>query len=443
MNEAFCPAGEQRGAVLVGGSVRAAAQDAKRGGFSVIAVDRFGDLDLREGCQEWIVYDGDDAWVRVAMAQPDCWIVPVGGFRWPATLAESTEDSAVAFRQRVAYPRPVELRLLNSPLWLARMAAIAAMRFPTTQAFEQGKWLALAGTQGSDRWLWKPVEHAGGIDISFAGEDRPAREGFYLQNWLRGKSLGANFIAFRTSAGVKTRLLGVFGGLTHRRHSVQRFVYGGSYGPLALPARTLESLRALGQAIAEELPMVGLFNIDAIEERDGGLALLEVNPRYSASMELLGMNGEATETRTSHANELQSSCTWRDSLIGWHIAAHEERSDLESVVDDWLEARPRIHESRYACKRIVYIDHVNRETAHASLMRLRASLQEMARAKPRANEPRRVRLCDLPHHATDIISGGPLCSVIVSGSETILSSLRESHEWAMRVRKTVTNRPEA
>lgn len=441
MNEAFCPARENRRVVLVGGSVRAAAQDAKLGGFEVVGVDRFGDWDLRQACQEWIVYDSGDEWFRAALAnRPSC-IVPVGGFQWPMALTEATDDYAAASSERVAYPRLSELQRLNSPTWLAQTAADVGIRFPETRAWEKGKWVTLAGTRGSDRWLWKPKEHAGGLDISFVGDGRPAREGFYLQNWLRGKSLGANFIAFRSPSGVKAKLLGVFGGLTHRRHPVHRFVYGGSYGPLGLPLHTLESLRALGQVIAEELPMVGLFNIDALEERDGGLALLEVNPRYSASMELLAANTGKPETLSSHAKEMPPARTWHDSLIGWHIAAHEGRSDLESLVNDWLEMRSRCKALRYACKRIVYIDHVvDRNAAHASLMRLSKSLQETKSAEPPAAESKQVRLCDLPYQSMDITSGGPLCSVIVSGSETILSSLRESHEWAMRVRKTVNNR---
>ena len=440
MNEAFCPAGENRWVVLVGGSVRAAAQDAKLGGFDVVGVDRFGDWDLRQACQEWIVYDSGDKWFRAALANRPTWIVPVGGFQWPAALTKATDDSAPA-SLRVAYPRPSELQQLNSPTWLAQTAAEVGIRFPETRAWEQGKWVTLAGTRGSDRWLWKPKEHAGGLDISFAGDERPAREGFYLQNWLRGKSLGANFIAFRTPSGVKAKLLGVFGGLMHRRHPVHRFVYGGSYGPLGLPLHTLEAFRALGQATAEKLAMVGLFNIDAIEERDGGLALLEVNPRYSASMELLAAKFGEPETFSSHTKDMPSSGTWHDSLIGWHIAAHEGRSDLESLVHNWLERRSRYKPLRYACKRIVYIDGVDdRDTAHTSLMRLRESLQETKRAEPPAAESKQVRLGDLPHQAMDITNGGPLCSVVVSGAETLLSSLRESHEWAMRARKTVNDR---
>jgi uncharacterized protein len=440
MNEAFCPAGETRRVVLVGGSVRAAAQDAKRGGFSVTAVDRFGDCDLRQACQEWIVYDSRGAWLHTATTNFPSWIVPAGGFQWPKALTDATDDSVSASLERVAYPRLRELQRLNSPTWLAQMATDVGIRFPETRGWEQGKWVTLAGIRGSDRWLWKPKEHAGGLDISFAGDDQAPREGFYLQNWIRGKPLGANFIAFRTASGVKAKLLDVFGGLTYRRHPVHRFVYGGSYGPLVLPMHTVESLRALGQAIAEELPMVGLFNIDAIEEHDGGLALLEVNPRYSASMELLATNAGEPETFVSHAKELSPAGTWHDSLIGWHIAAHEGRSDLESIVNDWLERRLGCKASRYACKRIVYIDHVHSEQAYASLMRLRESLPKTTGDEQPANLVSRMHLCDLPHQAADITSGGPLCSVVVSGTETLLSSLRESHEWAMRVRKTVNNR---
>ncbi len=42
--------------VLIGASIRSAAQSAKRAGFRVLGIDHFGDIDTRQACQEfWIL----------------------------------------------------------------------------------------------------------------------------------------------------------------------------------------------------------------------------------------------------------------------------------------------------------------------------------------------------------------------------------------------------
>jgi predicted ATP-grasp superfamily ATP-dependent carboligase len=57
-------------------------------------------------------------------------------------------------------------------------------------------------------------------------------------------------------------------------------------GPILLGAAEVAKLKALGVALASGFGLVGLFNVDFVLN-DDGLRPVEVNPRYSASVEVL------------------------------------------------------------------------------------------------------------------------------------------------------------
>jgi len=83
-------------------------------------------------------------------------------------------------------------------------------------------------------------------------------------------------------------------------------VYAGSIGPLALQEDEIAKLQRLGDELARRFGLAGLWNVDFIR-REHDLWPLEVNPRYSASVEVL----ERLSGR---------------GLLGEHVAACESKS---------------------------------------------------------------------------------------------------------------------
>ena len=77
-----------RTVVLIGASIRSAAQSAKRAGFHVIGIDHFGDIDTREACAEfWILREVlADAHARQRFENLP--IFMVGGLKHTKPLAE-------------------------------------------------------------------------------------------------------------------------------------------------------------------------------------------------------------------------------------------------------------------------------------------------------------------------------------------------------------------
>ncbi|MGV3483209.1 MAG: ATP-grasp domain-containing protein [Planctomycetaceae bacterium] len=379
-----------RTVILIGSSVRAAAADAKRGGYRVIAIDRYGDRDLLSSCDAWIPYDSGHRWLQHLAQLPPAPVVPVGGFHWDRD-ANGWIANADALRSRlVAFPAPKTYAQLHSPAWLGEVAAGLGIAFPETRYWSEGDLRTLFrptidSPLQTDQWLRKPWVHGGGVGISVACEDAIPTGEQYLQRRLRGMSIGANFVAYQQPGGPRAVPLGIFRGITYRRNPAHPFLYGGSVGPISLCLPVTSAIQRLGQAIAEQLPLVGLFNIDLMLGEKGDLALLEVNPRYSASMELIAI-----------------ACGQPRSLIDWHLASYQNRPGVADEITTFQRETINHPAAKVACKRIVY----------ASQAMIAPDL--LAEAEP-SRSGIEIRYCDLPPAKSAIAAGDPICTAIVSG----------------------------
>jgi predicted ATP-grasp superfamily ATP-dependent carboligase len=105
----------------------------------------------------------------------------------------------------------------------------------------------------------------------------------YFQQFIEGESCAALYLGDGCQAqllGVTRQLVGV--PWLHARP----FAYCGSIGPLPLPAALRADLERLGNTLARNAGLCGLFGLDFIL-RDGAAWPVEVNPRYTASVEVL------------------------------------------------------------------------------------------------------------------------------------------------------------
>ncbi|MGI9455810.1 MAG: ATP-grasp domain-containing protein, partial [Aeoliella sp.] len=65
------------------------------------------------------------------------------------------------------------------------------------------------------------------------------------------------------------------------------FQYAGSIGPLDLAPPSLAIVRRTGDALACECNLLGQFGVDFVVDTEGAPWLVDVNPRYTASMEII------------------------------------------------------------------------------------------------------------------------------------------------------------
>jgi hypothetical protein len=100
---------------------------------------------------------------------------------------------------------------------------------------------------------------------------------------MPGRCFGASFFA----GSGRVTLLGVCLNL-RRCLGPLRYLYSGSLGPITFADERLQQLQTAANWIVAQTGLDGLFGVDFLATgQSDSLTLLEINPRYTASMEIL------------------------------------------------------------------------------------------------------------------------------------------------------------
>jgi len=260
--------------IIVGASARAAAFSALRAGIQPWVVDRFADADLAAWCDTRKVERISRHVVSVFNDAPDC--------PWMYTGPLENQPRLVA---RLARIRPllgntsVVLKHVRDPWTVASIAADAGFYVP--EILPQA---AVPPTEGA--WLRKKLGSSGGGGISLwrqGTNDTRRRSGSYFQQLIEGTPMAAVF----AGNGRTARMLGVSRQLVGETWcSAAPFNYCGSIGPAFVSRAMIEQLGEVGTNLTERSSLMGLFGVDFVSD-DSRCWVIEVNPRYTASVEIL------------------------------------------------------------------------------------------------------------------------------------------------------------
>ncbi len=265
--------------IVVGASTRAFAASARRAGWSVHAADLYADADLRAVAAEA---------VRVPTGPDLPWPVGVEGSvrafpagPWCYTGAIENHPDLV---DRLARERPLagnageRLTQVRDPVVLGRVLAAAGLAYPHT--FVTGSEVP---TDGS--FVVKPRASAGGRGVArWRGGPSPA--GRVWQRYVPGRTWAAVFAIDAHGP----RLFGVSRQLVGRRWCGARgFAYCGSVDVSigGLPPWFRRRLDRLGAVLAGDFGLIGLVGADLVVDRAGTMHVIEINPRPTASAELV------------------------------------------------------------------------------------------------------------------------------------------------------------
>lgn len=276
--------------VILGASARAAAFSARRAGLAPWTADLFADADLTALCPTRRVRDYPAELERAAREAPPG--------PWMYTGALENHPGLI---DRIAAVRPLwgnggeTLRLVRDP-WKVR-EALVARGIPCPALAEARHGLP------PGEWLRKPRRSAGGAHIERLGSPvspaapRPdSRDPYYYQEWIAGSAVSGVYVA----AAQRAQLLGVTQQWVGAPWTGARdFQYAGSLGPLTLTDEQRQAWRNIGDCLAERFALTGLFGVDAIETV-AGVFPVEINPRYTASVEVLERGANLTAV-TLHA----------------------------------------------------------------------------------------------------------------------------------------------
>jgi uncharacterized protein len=257
--------------LIFGASARAAAFSALRGGLRPYCADHFADRDLAavSPVERAEPGRGPAGFVEVAEALPPSPWFYTGGLENHPELVER-----ISRRHRLWGVGAGELRRVRDPFAVAE--ALTAAGIPVPELQDDPRGLPRDGS-----WLVKPRDSGGGIGIEPLVAQQvvdPAAK--YYQRRIEGPSFSALFIGGRGRArfvGVARQWVGDVRG--------RPFAYRGGIAPWNPGVAVAARLAELGDRLASAFGLLGWFGVDYVLCH-GIPWPVEVNPRYTASVEL-------------------------------------------------------------------------------------------------------------------------------------------------------------
>jgi uncharacterized protein len=256
---------------IVGASTRSAAASAVRAGFQPIVADLFADADLRriatatriapypEGFADWLRAVEPPAWMYTGALEnhPEL----VDQMAWIAPLWGNAGDV---------------LARVRSPWELSRVLTAAGLLFPKIRRTADG-----LPRDGS--WLVKTYHGASGSGVRVLSGEYSEEAPICYQKRIDGTPCAAIYVASDGTAqllGVTRQLIG------ESWLGAHGFQYAGSIGPWQISDAIQATLMRLGNVLAEQFELLGLFGVDFILDAEQ-VWTLEINPRYTASVEIV------------------------------------------------------------------------------------------------------------------------------------------------------------
>jgi uncharacterized protein len=356
--------------LIMGVSVRAMAESAVESGYQVVGLDAFGDLDLQTMCECYSLRR--DYQYRFSAE---------GLFKASRGLAF---DSVVYTANLENHPGVVG-RLAQSALVLGNSKDVLKQirDWPSLFAslnragFRTPETIFRADIQHPDparKWLVKPVRGGGGHRMAFWREGKKVSQDCMLQEYVPGISCSASFVANGHEAvimGMTEQLIGVsqFGG--------RDFNYCGNLLPLEIgkgstsDPHILEQVRRIAALFTREFGLVGVNGMDFILA-NGQVILLEVNPRYASSMELIER-------------------AYRLPVFDLHV-----RAVTSGELPDFDLAGKSRSPEKYFAKAILYAE------------------KDGLAPKTQAWIERGIR--DIPHAGEKLLRGKPICTLLADGA---------------------------
>lgn len=361
--------------LIVGASVRAAAQSAVRAGYQVWGADLFADADLCNIASARSVSRYPSGLLAALAAAPQGpWIYTGALENYPALLGHMA-------RLRTCWGNTAEaVRRVRNPLLLAKTLPALGVAFPATCQAQDGPATDTTG------WLSKPKRSGGGSKVTWLdGMETSQTIGrTFLQQYIPGEACSAVYVA---AAGRAVLL-----GMTHQLLGTawlgaKGFSYCGSVGPIELAEKERTELLQIGNVLAEQFGLVGLFGVDLVRLaseqnrlKRPEFVVIEINPRYTASVEVL--------ERSLHCG-----------AIRWHANA------CEHGILPAANELPLVHPESILAKGILFA------RQHATF---RPEVAEYVREQNAV--PLLPRVADVPHVDTPIACGSPVVTLFASAS---------------------------
>ena len=271
--------------LIVGVSTRSMAQSAKAAGYDLVTIDYFGDYDQKSWCENFslkrdlnLPFGAAQLYDASRNLQYDAVAYTSNLENHPEVVKRFENAGAESQRHLLGNTAEVLSRVRHAPTLFGFLQR-QGVSVPETRY--EGR-LPPAGD--GRRWLRKPVHSGGGHDIEFLTEGRSIGRGFICQEYLPGIAASASFVA----NGEECVVLGLTEQIIGRpEFGARHFRYCGNILPLTEEREAvLAQVQDITAHLTREFGLVGVNGLDFVIKQ-GRVFPVEVNPRYSASMELI------------------------------------------------------------------------------------------------------------------------------------------------------------
>jgi len=377
--------------LIVGASVRSAAHSAVRAGLQPICADCFADKDLQTVADARPVENYPDDLPRLAGDVPHCpWMYTGALENHPRIIAEIS-------RHRPLWGNPAEVvRKIRDPFRLVEI--LRASGLPAVDLCRSSR-----PPEPDGRWMLKPINGSAGRGIRIWDESAAGSttldEPHYFQQRQTGQPLSALFIASNHDC----RLIGVARQLIGNADlHASPFTFCGAIAPIDPGHFVRDRIREYGGVLARTYGLRGLFGIDFLCDAHQ-LWLMEVNPRYTATVELF-----------EHAFSIP--------LLEEHRRACQDATGPTPPHSDFPDRADRL-----IAKAILFAD--QRRIIPAVVEQFAAATPTAPLALP--------TIADIPSPGTRIPTGHPICTLFAAG-QTERECLRALHHRTRAVQQTLT-----
>ncbi len=372
--------------LVLGVSVRALVESAVKSRYSVIALDAFGDRDLAAMAECRSLhhdfqtrYDANALFEAARQLDFDAIVYTANLENHPEILRRFADKKIIGNSPRT-------VRSVRN--WAKLFPKLKQAGFSVPETIIPGRSCELSPGR---RWLNKPLLSGGGRGIEFLQRDKPPGNSSLIQEYIDGKPCSASFAANGHECalvGIAEQLMGL------SAFGAQGFQYCGNIAPLRdavdFDNKILEQVRRLAEFLTREYGLIGVNGIDFIL-KDDRIWPIEVNPRYSASMELIEQ-------------------AYNLAMFDIHM-----KSALEGILPDF-ELKSFINSGKYYGKAILYAE---RDSVAPDI------LDWMVR-----------NIRDVPAPGEELRNGGPV-STILAGGMTFDETLAELIGKAEALKKEI------
>lgn len=310
-------------ALIFAQSGRFIAQSATQAGYRVWVADCFGDQDTLEIAERWqqlapmhqLSNEKILAILSTISQGENCLLICGSGIEQHYSLLNNLPNNITLIGNTAS-----AIEAVQTPLRFFNLLKQLDLSYPETQ-FEQ---------IDDSEWLAKSAIGFGGTHIEHS-KHITHDDALYYQRYIPGTSGSGLFLA----NGKQAQLLSI------NQHYLQPcqsspFRLGGIISPWIISEQHQLYLKLAINKITSALGLYGINSIDFIISEQGKLLVLEINPRISASAELLSCNGALFQYHISACNgllpeELTIEETSLHSRLHYYFAKHDVHISPEII----------------------------------------------------------------------------------------------------------------